>query len=388
MKILIFTETYLPTVNGVVDSIELFRHELIKRGHQVDIVAPTSKSEHFKKRAHVFRLLSLPWIGQPTHPVAWPYSSQVQSIISEVKPDLVHVQGMFSCGWLGKKTALKNKLPLLLTYHTNLGEYAHYAGIFAWLAKPALAVWTRIFTRGFDLVITPTPSIARLLKHGGIKNDIVALPTGIETKNYYPFDRSRLRRELGLSADKTYLLFVGRLASEKNVAQLLVDFGRLHVHCPNVQLLIIGDGPDHHAYQTIVNARGLSEYVKFFGALPHDQLIKYYQASDLFCFPSLTDTQGIVLVEAMSTGLPSVAYDRYGPGDLIKDGENGLLSKVGTDQFFQNMLRMIEDKSLRDKLSVGALRESRKYSIEKTTDQLEQLYKVLIESKLDHKDES
>lgn len=381
VKILVFTETYLPTVNGVVDSIELFRHELESRDHEVDIVTPHSDQESFKARRHVFRLPSFPIIGQPSHPLAYLNSRHVESIYQEVKADLVHVQGLFATGFLGRRLARAHHLPHVLTYHTHLEAYAHYAGPLAFIIKPVLRMWTRWFANGFDVVITPSPSMAKILKKYGVKTDVVALPTGIDMKLYAPAEKVSLRKQLEFDPDTIYILFVGRLASEKNVTQVLADFGRLHVRQPHIQLLLAGDGPDRRAYEAIVKARGLSQYVTFLGSVPHLELINYFVACDIFAFPSLTDTEGIVLIEAMASGTPSVVYDALGPGDIITHGENGLKAKPGTDQFFQHLFSLVEDAPLREKLSLGALREVRKYSIEKTTDQLEQVYTVLVDPK-------
>ncbi len=384
MKIIVFTETYLPTINGVVNSIELFRHELERRGHTVYIVTPHSSAEHFKARDHVFRIPSVPFIAQPSHPVAYPFSSHIQAIIDEVKPDIVHSQGMFVTGWMGKKIAKKNHLPRVLTYHTLLEGYVHYVGPLAFLARPLLRWWTRHFANDFDVVITPTPSMAKVLKGYGVKTDVAALPTGINLRDYKSAEKQQYRKDLQFDAETLYILYVGRLAEEKNIKQLLIDFGRVHVREPKVHLLFAGDGPDHKAYETIVEARGLKDHVTFLGPVKHDDLIPYFSACDIFAFPSLTDTQGIVLIEAMAGGTPSVVYDALGPGDIVQHEESGLKAAPGTDQFFQYLFELVQNHSLREKLSVGALREVRKYSIEKTADQLEQLYKVLV----DHKPQS
>ncbi len=377
MKIVVFTETYLPTVNGVVNSIELFRHELTKRGHQIFVVTPHSDAEGFKAREHVFRLPSFPIIGQPSHPLAYMYLNHALSIVDEIKPDIIHVQGMFSAGILGKRAALKRHIPHILTYHTHLEGYAHYAGPLAFIVKPLLRWWTRYFSRHFDVIITPSPSMAKVLKKYGVKNDIVALPTGIELKNYTPHEKNALRKKLNFNPTSIYILSVGRLAEEKNVKRLLSDFGRIHVRQPNAKLLLAGDGPDRHVYETIVKAHGLENFVTFLGVVPHDRLIEYFVACDIFAFASLTDTQGIVLIEAMASGTPAVVFNALGPGDIIKHNENGLKATPDTDQFYEHLHLMVENNDLREKLSLGALREVRKYSIEKTTDQLEQIYKVL-----------
>lgn len=380
MKIVIFTETYLPTTNGVVHSIELFRHELESRGHQIFIVTPHSVAEDFRSRKHVFRIPSFPFIGQPSHPIPIYSPGHITAILDEIKPDIVHVQGMFFTGSLGKKSALKRKIPIILTYHTHLEGYAHYAGIIAPIVKPMLKLWTKYYCRKFNLIITPTPSMAKLLKSYGITNDIVALPTGIDSKLYGSFHKVKVRGDLGLEPDKVYLLSVGRLAEEKNIKQLLKDFGRLYVRFPKAHLLIAGDGPDRKIYEAIVETRGLGDNVTFLGNLAHEKLIPYYTASDIFVFPSLTDTQGIVLIEAMASGLPSVVYNALGPGDIIKHGECGFKANPNSDQFFQYLFELTNDPKLRDKIGVGAQREARKYSIEKTTDQLEQLYQLIISS--------
>jgi 1,2-diacylglycerol 3-alpha-glucosyltransferase len=378
MKIAIFTETYLPTVNGVVNSIELFRHELESRGHKIYIITPHSTSENFKSRAHVFRIPSLPLIGQPSHPVPYFSLGHVKSIIEEIKPDIVHVQGMFFTGLLGKMVAIKNNIPCILTYHTHLEGYAHYAGILAPIVKPLLRFWTKYYCKKFNLIITPSPSMAKMLKSYGIRNDIVALPTGIVSRDYSSLNKIGVRSQLALESDKIYLFFVGRLAEEKNVKQLLKDFGRLYVRLPKVHLLLAGDGPDRKIYEAIIETRGLQSSVTFLGSLPHEKLVPYYTASDIFVFPSQTDTQGIVLIEAMASGLPSVVYNMLGPGDIVKHNECGFKANVNSDQFFQFMFELANDASLRDKIGVGAQREARKYSIEKTSDQMEQLYQLMI----------
>lgn len=386
MKIGIFTECYLPTLNGVVISIETFRKELEKRGHEVYVIAPHAKNFVDRDKYHIIRYPSYAFPSQPNYPQTFPLLSKgITRKIKDLNLDIIHAQHLFTMGRLGMKIGRSLNIPVVYTYHTLIAEYTHYVPIFGSMAKDIIISLSRNYCNRCDQVITQSPSMAKILKKYGVKTPIEVIPTGIDTQLLAKhFPKEVIRAKWDIPENRKILLYLSRIAKEKNIDFLLYAFtkvlkSRLEKHTlSDVHLLIVGDGPELPHYQAMVKKMGLENYVTFTGMLSNDIAVGYYGAVDIFIFPSITETQGIVVTEAMAAGAPIVAVNIMGPSDLITNSVDGYLTDLNLTQFAGKIEKLLDKPELRKAMAKNAKQNAKKFSKEKCTDKLEKLYEQTI----------
>ena len=315
MRVGFFTETYRPIVNGVVASIDALREGLLAHGVEVATIAP--KFPHFVDDVRdVVRIPSLPLPTPTAYRLCVPYlGSEERRVLGRI--DLVHAHSPFVTGWMGMRYARRNRLPLVFTYHTRLDAYAHYAPFERAATQRAMVTLTRAFANAADAVIVPTRAMETRLRELGVSAPLAVVPSAIDVARFAGGRRSAaLREELGAPAGVPLVLVVSRLAVEKNVELALEAVALV----PELRLAVVGDGP--HAGALAEHARRLrvEGRVRFTGALPRERLPDVYASADAFAFPSTTETQGLVLAEALAAGLPVVAADSEASRDVAGAG--------------------------------------------------------------------
>jgi glycosyltransferase involved in cell wall biosynthesis len=377
LKIGIFSECYHPTINGVVVSIDTFREELEDRGHEYYIFAPKTK-KYEDSNPRVFRYPSLAWPGQGYYPLGIPIRPSITKNIPNLKLDLIHTQHLFTMGWTGLKVGRKLKLPVVHTYHTLIAEYTHYAGFLSKIAKNRIIKWSAKYCNLCDKIITPSPSMKKVLEAYGVKTPIEPIPTGIYLDHFRPVDHRLIKSRFHIPDHFQTLLYVGRLSREKNVEFLLKSFKELLKTNPHTQLILVGGGPDEQLYRQMSLNLGLNKHLTFTGYLPKKETNKVFAGSDLFVFPSITDTQGIVIVEAMASGTVPIAINQLGPSDIIHSGQDGFLSHLGIKDFILKIKLLLDDPILRKKMAQKALQTAEQYSAQNTAKKLEKIYERLI----------
>jgi glycosyltransferase involved in cell wall biosynthesis len=221
--------------------------------------------------------------------------------------------------------------------------------------------------------------MAKLIKSYGVKVPIEILPTGINPEDFHPISTAGFRQKYNIRQNGKLLLFVGRLGEEKNIRFLLKSFAEILKQI-DLNLILVGSGPSISDYKKFVKEEGIEDKVYFLGFLPKVETNKIFGACDLFVFPSLTDTQGIVIIEAMAAGLVPVAMNKLGPSDIITDGFDGVLSKLDHIDFRKNIIKLLTDDVLRQKLANNAKKTAEKYSQEKITQKLITLYELTKET--------
>ncbi len=374
MRIALFTESYYPVVNGVSAAVRWLACALSPE-HQVVIYAPRFPG-HVDQDLEVVRFHSFRAPSQPEYPLAWPWNAALFRDFCRRRFDVVHTHSPFTLGQVGRRWARRCGLPVVNTYHTLYVEYAHYC---TWAPTPAVRTWLRYMSQSHcnasDQVAVPSAPIREVLLEYGVRRPITVVPTGLppaETADVGPPPRARL----GIPDDAAIVLYAGRLAREKNLELLFQAFERVAVAAPRSHLLLAGSGPEVARSRARVEAAGLAGRVTFAGFLAPSFLRRCYAEAELLAFTSLTDTQGLVIVEAKAAGLPVVAVDAYGPGTVVRNGIDGCLVPNDPDAFAGSLLRLLGDRLERRRLSDAAVQDAQRYTIEATAAAYLQLYEA------------
>ena len=313
MRIGIFTCNYLPLINGLSVSLERSIQHFRSQGHEVFVFAPRYPDSPWSPLPEdgVYRFPSL---RAPTHSryvLPLPVSAAVRRLLPTLALDVVHAQHPFLLGPYARSVARRFCLPLVFTYHTLYEKYAHYVPLL-----PSLGAWVArrrsvAFANSADEVIVPTRGVAVALREWGVTAPLTVIPTG------YDPEASSLR-PVGLPADRPLLLSVGRLAPEKNLVFLLTAFRLLHRERPDALLVIVGDGEERRALEALRDRWHLTDSVRFVGEVSPPEVASYYAACHLFLFPSTSEVQGLVVLEAMAWGLPVVAVRSLAVEDFVE----------------------------------------------------------------------
>lgn len=307
----LFTECYKPIVNGVVASIDALRDGLRAQGVDVLTIAPHVPGFVDDAR-DVVRIPSLPLPTPTAYRLCLPFlGADERRRLDGVQ--LVHAHSPFVTGWLARAFARRRGVPLVFTYHTRIEAYAHYAPFDRAATERAMIALTRGFGNAADAVIVPTAAMEARLRELGVTSRIAIVPSAIDVTRFASGRRSAaVRAELGAAGDEPLALVVGRLGAEKNLELALDAIARI----PEARLAVVGDGPYREALAARAAAAGVAGRVRFAGALPRERLPDVYASADAFVFPSTSETQGLVLAEALAAGLPVVAADSEASRDV------------------------------------------------------------------------
>ncbi len=320
MKIAIFTEVYRPIVNGVVTSVDSLAEQLRTLGHDVFMFAP-----HIPKGAEsagrVFRMPSLPLPARTEYRLTLPLVARRNKARFLSQCDVIHSHSLFITGWMASYYARRRfRVPLIYTYHTMLERYAHYSPLGQRLTSQLTRELTKTYANAADAVIVPTKAVAAELRSQGVIAPICVVPTGIDIEIFRKPERRAgfaIRDRFAIPKEAPLLLLVSRLAQEKNVPLALEALELLRSRLNNAHLLLVGSGPLRRALKEQVKAAKLDGAVHFAGSVEHSDIPSFYAAANVFVFPSVTETQGLVLAEAFAAGLPVVALDNPQTRDVF-----------------------------------------------------------------------
>ncbi len=379
MNIGVFTDSFHPYASGVVRSIELFSREYTKRGHSVYIFCPDYPRMNPPKEEGVFRFISVPWPSMPNFTLPIPISAHLGQTIKHLGLDIIHVHSPFLLGRLGARTARRHKLPLIFTFHTLYDQYVHYFPFIESTAKLVVQAIARDFSNRCNVVVAPSQSVVTHLRRIGIEAPIVKVPTGIDIDEFKDLNRNWLRDNYGVKPEEKVLLFVGRLGKEKNVAFLLQSFQEVLKCFPDTSLVLVGKGPQEEDLHQLCRQLGIEDKVIFIGELLRKQLVHCYASADLFVFPSVTDTQGLVIGEAKAAGIPVVAIRAFGPGDMVNHDEDGILTGLSLSAFTDAILMLLKDKELYARMSRQSLINAPLISSAICSEQMLEVYQDLID---------
>ena len=372
MKIGLFTDAYYPIISGVSLSVDILAKELTKRGHEVWII--TNNHEHADREEHVLRLggYKLPMKGMNEYRIGKVTPKKIREII-DLNLDIIHCHTEFTMGRLGRKAARKAGLPVVHTYHTMYEDYVHF--ISKTLARPlriASKYYSRSFADSADYVIFPTIKVKRTFDRYGYKKQGEIIPTGINLKPFIetPYD-PELKASLGLKEDDFVCLFLGRLSREKSISELIEEFAKIPYR--NVKLLFVGDGPDRPHFEELVDKHHIKDRVVFAGMAAPSDVSKYYKIGDLFVNFSVTETQGLTYIEALSSGTPLlVRYDDNLEG-VVDQGINGLTFK-SNDEFVPLFDTIYNNPKVLETLTKNANQNIERFSSETYAKSVEVIY--------------
>jgi glycosyltransferase involved in cell wall biosynthesis len=379
LKIGIFTDSYKPYTSGVVTSISNFKEELIRLGHEIHIFAP-SYPNYEDVEENVYRYYSLPSPTNPDYTLALPIYPGMNTIVKKLHLDIIHVHSPFTMGRVGLRYARKHHIPLLFTYHTRYDQYVHYVPLAQDLAREVTIKYSSNFCNHCDHIIAPSYEIESIIKAFKVETPISVIPSGVPIDKYVHEDAGWLRENYAIPANNRILLFVGRLTQEKNIPFLIHSFKKVKESQPNTSLVIIAQGPLEEELKHLVTTLGLSlnDDVIFTGALPYASLVNAYYSADLFVFSSLTETQGLVLIEAMAAGIPVVAVRASGVREMVEDGIDGILTECDTGELAGAIVRVLQDEKLYHTLQINAKKKADQLSSRSMAIKLEQLYKDMV----------
>lgn len=380
MRIAIFTESYEPIINGVSVCVSTLREGLMNRGHEVSVFAPSFK-DHEDTVKGVHRLPSCHTFLMPEYPFPVPFSPAVREAFASLKPDIVHTQTPFLLGVLGARWATRYKVPLVSTNHTLYTEYVHYAPIRPKsLTRAFLVRLMKWYYSGCSAVVVPSKPVEAILRTYGVKTPVEIIKTGIDCIPALASDkRAEVRRLHGIGENDFLLLYVGRIAREKNLRMLLTAFKTLIARHDRARLILVGGGPALAETKAFSSALGLDGKAEFLGMLKRHEIAPIYAAADAFAFPSTTETQGIAICEAMSAGLPVVAVNAGGIPENVKDGIDGFLTSDSPDEFADRMSYLITHDRERTEMGVRAGENACNFSVERMVDEFERFYMSVIE---------
>jgi|Deesub1362A_J573_1020465.scaffolds.fasta_scaffold00347_24 glycosyltransferase involved in cell wall biosynthesis len=384
MRVAVFTDSYRPYTSGVVRSIETFSEELHALGHQIFIFAPRYGRVHTREES-IFRFYSLPAPTNPEYNIAIPISLRLKATLKKLKVDIIHAHSPFMLGRLGARCARDLGLPLVFTYHTLYDHYVHY------LPLPLVRNLTRKVTQKLcvqfcnrcDMVLVPTWVIGDYIRDLGAEVSITKLPTGIKIERFQQGNPNWLRENFGLRPEEKVLLFVGRMGQEKNVDFLLRAYRRVlsAVSDTPVRLVLVGGGPEAGQFQNLAASLGLTDHVLFTGPLSGQDVVHCYAGAYLFAFPSVMETQGLVLGEAKAAGVPTVAVNAFGVREMISHGEDGFLTPEDESAFADRIRLLLTDGELHRRMVHTARENARELSARVLAKQLENIYRVLVENR-------
>ncbi len=378
MRIGFFTDTYTPQINGVVTSILLFKAALEKRGHEVYVFAPTP--EHTDDSNRTFRFPSVPFVFQPEMRLASPVSIEALRVLDAANLDVLHSHDPFSIGFYGLTYARRKRLPYVHTYHTLYPEYVHYV----WetrLTRRLAERLSRDFCEACSSIVAPSTKIERHLREWGVTVPIDVIATGVDVERFRSADPVRveaLRSKAGILPGEKTLLYMGRLGREKNVELLLRALW--HTRRVDSRLVIAGDGPQRAELESLAKQLDLENRVSFVGYLKPDDVVAAYRLADAFAFASTSETQGLVIGEAMAAGLPVIAVEDRAVEDFVLDDRTGVVVPGRPEDLAAAFDRLLADDGRRASLAEAALTRSRNFSIEHQAALLEQHYSRAIET--------
>lgn len=381
MKILFISDVYFPRINGVSTSIQTFRREMRMLGHHVTLIAP----DYYSPSDDESDILRIPSRYLPMDPedrmMRFSHVMKYLPQLREEMYDIIHVQTPFVAHYLGLKLSRLMHIPCVETYHTFFEEYLYH--YIPFLPRSLMKMAARRFSshqgNSLDGMVIPSGPMLEVLRGYGVTTPAEIIPTGLEMESFVPGDGPGFRAHYGIAPDRPMLLFVGRVAFEKNIGFLLEVVQRVRSQIPDVLLLVAGEGPARRGLEHSVESMGLTHNVRFLGYLDRKtELNNCYHAADVFVFSSRTETQGLVLLEAMAQGVAMVSTAEMGTKDVLREGEGVWIAPEQVEVFATKIVQLLRDPDARMALGSAGQRYAMGWSATRQAERMLAFYQKTI----------
>jgi 1,2-diacylglycerol 3-alpha-glucosyltransferase len=359
VRVLMISDVYFPRINGVSTSIQTFRRSLHEAGHETLLIAPDYPGRNrIDEAPEILRVPSRQVPRDPEDRMMIPSAVRaLKPALNEREFDLVHIQTPFVAHYQGLHLANWLRIPAIESYHTYFEEYLHH--YVPLLPRSLMRLAARRFTvsqcKALKALVVPSEAMRSALEDYGVTCPMHIIPTGLESSRFGQGDGQRFRQKLGIAPGQPTLVHVGRIAHEKNIDFLFRMLTLLITQIPDAVMIVAGEGPALRHCQAYVEAQGLSRHVRFVGYLARDtELLDCYQAGDLFVFSSRTETQGLVLLEAMALGVPVVSTAYMGTRDILLPERGARIAPDDEAGFAQLVAGLLLDPEQRRSMSTEA----------------------------------
>lgn len=379
LHVLMISDVYFPRINGVSTSIETFRRDLGDANVDVTLIAPGYPQQSGRDAVQRVPSRKVPFDPEDRLMQWRPLLQQLREA-GRREIDLVHVQTPFAAHYAGLRARRMFGVPVVATYHTHFEEYIHH--YLPLMPRPLLRSVARGIARSqcneLDAVVVPSTAMRDTLRDYGITAPLHVLPTGIPNAQFAGGNGQAFRQKHGIPVDAPLALFVGRVAHEKNIGFLLDATREVRVQLPDFRLLVAGEGPALHALRHKAAALGIRDNVMFIGYLDRsEELPSCYAAADVFAFASRTETQGLVLLEAMAAGIPVYAFAAMGTCDIVGPQRGAVVAPEDVQSFARGLIDLLQDRARLTRLSGEAKDFAAFWSAPERARQLAELYRSL-----------
>lgn len=338
MRICMFTNTYLPFVGGVSRSVHSFAEDLRRDGHRVLVVAPSygngarRRQDQPEQDPEIQRTPAIQHFNGSDFSLSLPIPFLLSERIREFRPEIVHSHHPYLLGDTALRTARRHQVPLIFTHHTRYESYTHYVPLNSGTLQRFVVSLATRYANLCNHVIAPSDSLGRILRRRGVVTPMATVPTGVDLRLFSGGDGALFRRTRGIRPDAFVLGHVSRLAPEKNLVFLAEAAALALRTIPRGLFLVLGEGPSGAQIREVFRRRRLEDHLMMAGTTVGQDLANAYGAMNLFLFSSFTETQGMVVAEAMAAGVPVVALNAPGVREVVADGRNGRLLPAQTSR--------------------------------------------------------
>ena len=385
MKIGLFSDTYYPQINGVATSVRMLRDNLLLAGHEVYVFTTTNPNAPDDEK----NIIRIPSVAFRTERLGTYIRPRLYNEIKKLSLDIIHTHTEYTLGYLGRIMSKRLSIPQIHTMHTMYEYYTEYIARSKRLESPIQAFARKLtvsFCNNADAVVVPTGKIEDLIVSYGVNKKISIIPTGIALDKFAEHKNDlatvkEIRSRLGILEDSYVLLYVGRIAHEKNINELLTSLQNYLLGKPQVFFVIVGKGPALTELKALAEELGISSKVIFAGACLWDEINYYYRLGDIFVGASQSETQGLTYIEAMASGLPVVAKEDRCLENLLVENENGYFFN-SSDDMVKAVDKLLTDKQLRTLFSRNATISANKYSSDAYAEHMAILYTQVLKKQL------